>query len=77
MSVTSIDSKNKFMLWAISGGRCQYRGCNQILHTDILTKRNFNKSYIAHIVADVAGGPRGCIIRSPLLADDITNLMLL
>ncbi|WP_241331346.1 SAVED domain-containing protein [Chryseobacterium arthrosphaerae] len=77
MSVTSIDNKNKFMLWAISGGRCQYRGCNQVLHTDILTKRNFNQSYIAHIVADVEGGPRGCAIRSPLLADDITNLMLL
>ena len=77
MSVTSIDNKNKFMLWAISGGRCQYRGCSQILHTDILTKRNFNQSYIAHIVADVAGGPRGCITRSTLLADDITNLMLL
>ncbi|MGE8533287.1 MAG: HNH endonuclease [Chryseobacterium sp.] len=77
MSVTSIDNKNKFMLWAISGGRCQYRGCNKILHTDILTKRNFNQSYIAHIVADVAGGPRGCATRSPLLADDITNLMLL
>lgn len=77
MSVTSIDNKNKFMLWAISGGRCQYRGCNKILHTDILTKRNFNQSYIAHIVADSPGGPRGCNTRSILLADDITNLMLL
>lgn len=77
MSVTSISDKNKYMLWAISGGRCQYRGCNQILHTDILTKRNFNQSYIAHIVADSPGGPRGCPTRSVQLADDITNLMLL
>lgn len=77
MSVTSIDNKNKYMLWAISGGRCQYRGCNKILHTDILTKRNFNQSYIAHIVADSPGGPRGCNTRSIQLADDITNLMLL
>ncbi|WP_312172257.1 SAVED domain-containing protein [Chryseobacterium sp.] len=77
MSTTSINSKNKYMLWAISGGRCQYRGCNEILHTDILTKRNFNKSYIAHIVADVPGGPRGCVTRSPQLADNIKNLMLL
>lgn len=77
MSVTSITNKNKFMLWAISGGRCQYRGCNKILHTDILTNRNFNQSYIAHIVADSPGGPRGCVTRSALLADDITNLMLL
>lgn len=77
MSVTSISDKNKYMLWSISGGRCQYRGCNKILHTDILTKRNFNQSYIAHVVADSPGGPRGCATRSVLLADDITNLMLL
>lgn len=77
MSVTTISGKNKYMLWAISGGRCQYRGCNKILHTDILTKRKFNQSYIAHIVADSVGGPRGCATRSDLLKDDITNLMLL
>ena len=77
MSVTSISDKNKYMLWSISGGRCQYRGCNKILHTDILTKRNFNQSYIAHIVADSPGGPRGCSTRSVQLADDISNLMLL
>lgn len=77
MSLTSISDKNKYMLWSISGGRCQYRGCNKILHTDILTKRNFNQSYIAHIVADSAGGPRGSEIRSAQLADDINNLMLL
>jgi hypothetical protein len=77
MSITSISDKNKYMLWSISGGRCQYRGCNKILHTDILTKRNFNQSYIAHIVADSPGGPRGCGTRSIQLADDITNLMLL
>lgn len=77
MSVTSITDKNKYLLWVKSGGRCQYRGCNCSLTQDILTKRNFNKSYIAHIVADVAGGPRGDAVRSPLLKDDITNLMLL
>lgn len=77
MSVTSITDKNKYLLWVKSGGRCQYRGCNCSLTQDILTKRNFNKSYIAHIVADVPGGPRGDTVRSPLLKDDITNLMLL
>ncbi|SHM22512.1 HNH endonuclease [Flavobacterium xinjiangense] len=77
MSVTSITDKNKYLLWVKSGGRCQYRGCNCSLTQDILTKRNFNQSYIAHIVADVPGGPRGDVVRSPLLKDDITNLMLL
>lgn len=77
MSVTSITDKNKYLLWVKSGGRCQYRGCNCSLTQDILTKRNFNQSYIAHIVADVPGGPRGDAVRSPLLKDNITNLMLL
>ena len=77
MSVTSITDKNKYLLWVKSGGRCQYRGCNCSLTQDILTKRNFNKAYIAHIVADVPGGPRGDAVRSPVLKDDITNLMLL
>lgn len=77
MSVSSITDKNKYLLWVLSGGRCEYKGCNKSLTQDILTKARFNQSYIAHIVADVAGGPRGCITRSPLLGDDITNLMLL
>jgi len=77
MSVTSISNKTRYTLWVKSAGRCQYRGCNNPLHQDILTKRNFNQAYIAHIVADVAGGPRGDETRSPLLADDLSNLMLL
>lgn len=77
MSVTSISNKNKYLLWVKSGGRCQYRGCNKSLYQDIITKRNFNQAYIAHIVADVPGGPRGDLVRSPLLTDDLGNLMLL
>ena len=77
MSVTSISDKNKYTLWVKSGGRCQFRGCNNPLYQDILTKRNFNQAYIAHIVADVAGGPRGDVKRSPILADNISNLMLM
>lgn len=64
-------------LWIKAGGRCQYEGCNKSLTEDILTKKNYNQAYIAHIVADVPGGPRGCSIRSPLLKDDLSNLMLL
>ncbi len=33
--------------------------------------------FVAHIVADAPGGPRGDPVRSHLLADDISNLMLL
>ncbi|MGU3375212.1 SAVED domain-containing protein [Chryseobacterium sp. M5A1_1a] len=77
MSISSISTKNRYLLWVKSGGRCEYRGCNKSLIQDILTKSNFNQSYIAHIVADVPGGPRGCITRSGLLGDNINNLMLL
>jgi hypothetical protein len=65
-------------LWARAGGRCQLRGCNKLLIGDLITgKRTGKYGYIAHIVADSADGPRGDPIRSPLLAKDIDNLMLL
>lgn len=77
MSVTKIPNKKQNLLWAVSGGRCEYAGCNKVLHTDILTKKKCNSAYIAHIVADAPKGPRGDLERSKLLADDINNLMLL
>lgn len=77
MSVTNISEKNRLQIWLKAGGRCQYEGCNKSLREDIVTKNNYNQAYIAHIVADVPGGPRGCAVRSPLLKNDIANLMLL
>lgn len=77
MSKTKISSMNQNLLWAISGGRCEYDGCNEVLYTDILTKKHYNAAYIAHIVADSPDGPRGDTERSPLLANNISNLMLL
>ena len=46
-------------LWAISGGRCQFAGCNRRLYKDDLTWDEFNNSNIAHIVAASPDGPRG------------------
>jgi len=77
MSTTSISAKNKNLLWSISGGRCEYEGCNKLLYTDILTNKKCNIGYISHIVADEPDGPRGDILRSKTLADNIDNLMLL
>lgn len=77
MSKTSIPAPIKNQLLVKSGGRCQYRGCNISLYDDIITKRTFNKSYIAHIVADEPGGPRGDAIRSHQLSKSLSNLMLL
>lgn len=70
MSVTSITTKKQNLLWAVSGGRCEYEGCNRILHIDILTKKKYNSAYIAHIVADKPDGPRGDTVRSKLLCVD-------
>ena len=77
MSNTKISQRNQNLLWAISGGRCEFEGCNRPLYEDILTRKRYNNAYIAHIVADSPDGPRGDVERSPLLADDINNLMLM
>lgn len=77
MSVSYIPEKVKILLWGKAAGRCQYRGCNDSLYRDDLTQAEFNKSYIAHIVADSPQGPRGHATRSELLKRDINNLMLL
>lgn len=77
MSKTKISTKNQNLLWARSAGRCEYEGCNEVLYQDILTKKNYNAAYIAHIVADEPNGPRGDAERSGLLNDNISNLMLL
>ncbi len=77
MSTTKIPDKTIKLLLIKSGGRCQYKGCNISLYQDLVTKRLFNKAYLAHIVADSPGGPRGDAIRSSLLAKELSNIMLL
>lgn len=78
MSSTKIPDKTVLALWTRAGGRCQYEGCNKALWEDGLTFRQVvNRGYLAHIVADSPDGPRGDKIRSPLLAKEISNLMLL
>jgi len=77
MSVSYIKQETKFILWGKSAGRCQYEGCNNPLYFDILTKAEFNSSYIAHIIADKPNGPRGDKVLSEKYKSDISNLMLL
>jgi len=77
MSVTGVRSDVRTRLWGKAGGRCQYDGCNKPLWLDTLTKAEFNTSYIAHIIADEPGGPRGDAVLSKKLKSDISNLMLL
>ncbi|MGG4145117.1 SAVED domain-containing protein [Paenibacillus algorifonticola] len=77
MSESDVPQPIRHMLWGKAAGRCQYRGCNELLHIDPHTKKLMNRSYIAHIIADSPQGPRGDEVLSPQLAKDITNLMLL
>lgn len=78
MAKTRIPNKTQVALWAKAAGRCEYRGCNEDLTGDLIAGREDGKfGFIAHIVADSADGPRGDVICSPLLAKDLTNLMLL
>ena len=74
----TVSELSRRVLWARAAGRCQYAGCNKSLIGDLISgaeDRNFG--FVAHIVADKLTGPRGDAIRSPLLANDVNNLMLL
>jgi len=77
MSKTSIPAKVVLQLWHRSGGRCQFRGCNEALWRDEMSQAKMNRAYIAHIIADSPGGPRGNSELSPKLAKEFSNLMLL
>lgn len=75
MSVSKIPLKVRFKLWACAAGRCQY--CNSPLWEDIVTKAQYSTAYIAHIIADKPGGPRGHPVLSEQLKSDFSNLLLL
>ncbi|MHB8067969.1 MAG: SAVED domain-containing protein [Desulfobaccales bacterium] len=77
MSVSHIPEKIRTRLWVKAGGRCQYEGCNEPLWLDSLTMAEMNAAFVAHIIADKPGGPRGDQNLSEKLKDDITNLMLM
>lgn len=78
MAKTQVPHKIQVALWAKAGGRCEYRGCNDELIGDLMAGREDGTfGFVAHIVADSADGPRGNSVRSPALAKDLNNLMLL
>ncbi|MBY5529695.1 SAVED domain-containing protein [Rhizobium leguminosarum bv. viciae] len=72
----SIPPNVKAIIWGRSAGRCAF--CNKPLIGDLTSgKSNLNTAYIAHIISDAPGGPRGDPVLSPALAKDPSNLMLL
>lgn len=73
---TSVSVKTRLILWARSAGRCHL--CNRDLIGDLMTGNvDLVRGLVAHIVAESPDGPRGDKFRSPLLVDDVNNLMLM
>lgn len=60
-----------------AAGMCEFEGCNKRLFYDNVTLSQFNNAYVAHIVASSPNGPRGDEVLSPLLSDNLDNLMLM
>ncbi|MGP0566712.1 MULTISPECIES: SAVED domain-containing protein [unclassified Nitrospina] len=73
----NIDEKTRRHLFVISGGRCEFLGCNDYLMEHHLTLTPGNFAQAAHIVAFKCLGPRGDDLGRPEDINDITNLMLL
>ena len=71
-----VSAKTRAIVWARGAGRCYF--CNELLIGDYESgNENANFGFVAHIVSDKPGGPRGDPVRSAQLADDPANLMLM
>ncbi len=64
------------MLWGISAGICEFRGCTNSLFSHHVTKEKVNLSEKAHIYAFSAGGKRPSLLRFTSKINDVDNLML-
>ncbi|MDY0236327.1 MAG: SAVED domain-containing protein [Gudongella sp.] len=77
MSKTRIPPKVVLELWTRAAGRCEMRSCNKFLFDSVTSPESFNGAEMAHIIANLAKGPRGVEKESAKLAKDVNNLMLL
>ncbi len=65
------------MLWAVSAGICEFRGCVRRLYSHHVTKENINQAERVHIYAFSKGGKRFSRLFPRPKINDIDNLMLL
>jgi len=72
-----VDAATRFELASLAGWRCQFDGCGENLRHHFVPGVTGNYSYFAHIVASSADGPRGDKVKSPLLANAPSNIMLM
>ncbi len=74
---TKIPEWTKLKLWVLSGGRCEFSGCNNYIWRDGLTLQEDNFAEMAHIIAQSSDGPRGNKKLSLQQAIDFENLIML
>ena len=72
----AIPENIKLKVWNESGGRCEFRACNEPLWYNKLTLSNANFGKLAHIIGASEKGPRGGK-DSKKLERESTNIMLL
>lgn len=71
-----VSTKTRQIIWGKGAGRCYF--CNTSLIGDLISgNEDANFGFVAHIVGEKATSPRGDPVRSPLLADDYRNLLLM
>ena len=55
----SIPRADERDLWVRAGGRCEFRGCNNLLYQSLVTRERVNVAEKAHIYSFSPDGPRG------------------
>lgn len=73
----NLSESDTYMLWGRAAGRCEFDGCNKILHRDCFDLQTLNLAERAHIIARSPKGPRGSVKKSKTFVDNIDNVMLL
>lgn len=62
---------------SLAAWRCQFEGCGENLRAHLRPGSRGNFAYFAHIIASSPDGPRGDRLRSPLLYNNPSNILLL
>ena len=74
---TNLTDTDTHLLWGRAAGRCEFDGCNKVLHRDTYSLKPLNLADRAHIVARKKGAARGDAVKSAKLVSDIRNIILL
>ena len=73
----NLSDTDTYLLWGRAAGRCEFDGCNKILHRDTYDTKSLNLADRAHIVARKSGAARGDTEKSVELVSSPENVILL